>query len=151
MMFSERRVIVVDQPISREQLLTLLADSLLADGLVKDSFLGGVLAREREYPTGIDMETHAIAIPHTEYEHVNKTGFAVAINRAGVAFQRTDDPEQLVKPAIVVLMAIDPTCEKVAIIQSLFALLADVDAVNKISEYSPAEIAKTFSQAITTR
>lgn len=151
MMFSENRVFVVDQPVSREQLLTRLADSLLADGLVKDSFLGGVLAREQEYLTGIDMETHAIAIPHTEYEHVNQTGFAVAINRAGVEFHRTDDPALRVKPAIVVLMAIDPTCEKVAIIQSLFALLADVDAVNKISEYSPAEIAKTFSQAITTR
>ncbi len=34
-------------------------------------------------------------------------GFAIGINRAGVAFHRTDEPEEVVVPEIVVMMAID--------------------------------------------
>ncbi len=151
MMFSADRVFIVEHAAQRDELLALLANSLRQDGLVKDSFLEGVLTREAEYPTGIDMETHSIAIPHTEYEHVNQTGFAIAINRAGVEFHRTDEPGARVKPAIVVLMAIDPGCEKVAIIQSLFGLLGRLEQVNKISQYTPEQIAKTFTDSVSTR
>jgi len=148
-MFSAQRVITFTEAVSREALLTRLGESLQADGLVKPSFIQGVVEREGEYPTGIFMETHSVAIPHTEFEHVNKTGFAIGINRAGIEFQRTDEPEETVVPEIIVMMAIDQTCEKVAIIQSLFALLADVDQVHTIANMSAEEIAKTFTEAVT--
>jgi len=148
-MFSAQRVITFTQSVSREELLTRLGESLLADGLVKPSFINGVVERESHYPTGIFMETHSVAIPHTEFEHVNKTGFAIGINRAGIPFQRTDEPEEEVVPEIIVMMAIDQTCEKVAIIQSLFALLADVDRVHTITKMNAEEIAKTFTDAVT--
>lgn len=96
------------------------------------------------------METHSVAIPHTEFEHVNQTGFAIGINGGG-EFQRTDEPEESVVPQIVVMMAIDKTCEKVAIIQSLFALLADRDRVNDIVKMTPEEIAKVFTDAVVTQ
>ncbi|VDR25302.1 Phosphoenolpyruvate-dependent sugar phosphotransferase system, EIIA 2 [Raoultella terrigena] len=78
------------------------------------------------------METHSVAIPHTEFEHVNRTGFAIGINLAGVEFQRTDEPEEAVVPQIVVMMAIDKTCEK----WQLF---------NPCSPYWPIAIALTKS------
>ena len=151
MMFSAQRVVKFTGSVSRTALLTRLADSLQADGLVKPSFADGVLEREKVYPTGIFMETHSVAIPHTEFEHVNHTGFAIGINLAGVEFQRTDEPEESVVPQIVVMMAIDKTCEKVAIIQSLFALLADHDRVNDIVKMTPEEIAKVFTDAVVTQ
>ncbi|WP_241898859.1 MULTISPECIES: PTS sugar transporter subunit IIA [unclassified Erwinia] len=150
-MFSAQRIFIFDQPVSRSALLQKLADSLLADGLVKPSFAEGVLTREQVYPTGIFMETHSIAIPHTEFEHVHQTGFAIGINQCGVEFHRTDEPEQVVVPAIIIMMAIDPDCEKVAIIQSLFALLSDRDRVQQIVTLTPEEIAKVFKDSIVTR
>ncbi|EAQ6106097.1 TPA: PTS sugar transporter subunit IIA [Salmonella enterica] len=151
MMFSAQRVVKFTGNVSRMALLTRLAESLQADGLVKPSFADGVLEREKVYPTGIFMETHSVAIPHTEFEHVNQTGFAIGINLAGVEFQRTDEPDESVVPQIVVMMAIDKTCEKVAIIQSLFALLADRDRVNDIVKMTPEEIAKVFTDAVVTQ
>ncbi|EDS5482523.1 PTS sugar transporter subunit IIA [Salmonella enterica] len=151
MMFSAQRVVKFTGRVSRIALLTRLAESLQADGLVKPGFTDGVLEREKVYPTGIFMETHSVAIPHTEFEHVNRTGFAIGINLAGVEFQRTDEPEESVVPQIVVMMAIDKTCEKVAIIQSLFALLADRDRVNDIVKMTPDEITKIFTDAVVTQ
>lgn len=149
-MFHKNRIFKLSQIISQTELLTLLADSLKVDGLVKDSFLEGVLARELEYPTGIFMETHSVAIPHTEFEHVNRTGFAIAINDANVEFRRTDDPSEIIAPKIVVMMAIDQTCEKVSIIQSLFALLSDKEHVNEIVKMTPDNIEKVFTNAVIT-
>lgn len=151
MMFSAQRVVKFTESVSRIALLTRLAESLQADGLVKPGFTDGVLEREKVYPTGIFMETHCVAIPHTEFKHVNRTGFAIGINLAGVEFQRTDEPEESVVPQIVVMMAIDKTCEKVAIIQSLFALLADRDRVNDIVKMTPYEITKIFTDAVVTQ
>ncbi|EBS4548900.1 PTS sugar transporter subunit IIA [Salmonella enterica] len=151
MMFSAQRLVKFTGSVSRIALLTSLAESLQADGLVKPGFTDGILEREKVYPTGIFMETHSVAIPHTEFEHVNRTGFAIGINLAGVEFQRTDEPEESVVPQIVVMMAIDKTCEKVAIIQSLFALLADRDRVNDIVKMTPDEITKIFTDAIVTQ
>ncbi|RLM20101.1 PTS glucose transporter subunit IIA [Brenneria alni] len=150
-MFSAARIFKFTEAVTRTALLTRLAESLLADERVKSSFTEGVLSREKVYPTGIFMETHSIAIPHTEFEHVNRTGFAIAINQAGIEFHRTDEPEEVVIPEIIVMMAIDKTCEKVAIIQSLFALLADYDRVNDISKMAPEAIAKVFTDAIVTQ
>ncbi|OON35672.1 PTS glucose transporter subunit IIA [Izhakiella australiensis] len=150
-MFSAQRVFKFNQSISRDGMLKQLAASLQADGLVKPTFTDGVLGRERVYPTGIFMETHSIAIPHTEFEHVHRTGFAIAINQCGVAFHRTDEPDEVVVPDIVIMMAIDPNCEKVAIIQSLFALLSEQDRVHHIAKLAPEEIAKVFKDAIVTR
>lgn len=150
-MFSAHRVITFTGDVSQTALLTRLADSLQADGRVKPGFINGVLEREKLYPTGIYMETHSVAIPHTECEHVNQTGFAIGINLAGVTFVRTDEPEEKVTPQIVVMMAIDDTCEKVTIIQSLFALLADCDRVNDICTMTAEEIAKVFTSAISTK
>ncbi|QLH66004.1 PTS sugar transporter subunit IIA [Aeromonas veronii] len=151
MMFSAQRVVKFTESIGRIALLTRLAESLQADGLVKPSFADGILEREKIYPTGICMETHSVAIPHTEFEHVNQTGFAIGINLAGVEFQRTDEPEESVVPQIVVMMAIDKTCEKVVIIQSLFALLADRNRVNDIVIMAPEEIAQVFTGAVITQ
>ncbi|EBR4458231.1 PTS sugar transporter subunit IIA [Salmonella enterica] len=151
MMFSAQRVVKFTGSVSRTALLTRLAECLQADGLVKPGFADGVLEREKVYPTGIFMETHSVAIPHTEFEHVNQTGFSIGINLAGVEFQRTDEPEESVIPQIVVMMAIDKTCEKVAIIQSLFALLADCDRCNDIAKMTPEEIAKVFTDAVITQ
>ncbi|ARU94980.1 PTS sugar transporter subunit IIA [Tatumella citrea] len=151
MMFSAQRVFKFTTPVSRTELLTTLAASLQHDGLVHPGFANGVLEREKIYPTGIFMETHSVAIPHTEFEHVIQTGFAVAINQAGVEFHRTDEPEQVVVPQIIVMMAIDQTCEKVSIIQSLFALLADSQRVEEISHLSTEEIAKVFTHAVITQ
>ncbi len=150
-MFSAERIFTFTQAISRDALLGQLATSLYEAGLVKASFKEGVLQREAQYPTGIYMETHSIAIPHTEFEHVNHTGFAVGINQAGVQFHRTDEPGELVTPDIIVMMAIAPDCEKVAIIQSLFGLLADKERVQALCKMSVTEQVKEFTDAVVTR
>lgn len=150
-LFSSNRIFTINQPVCQAELLEKLAVSLYNDGLVKTSFANSVLLREKEFPTGIFMESHSVAIPHTEFAHVCHTGFAVAINHSGVPFYRSDATAQTVIPKIIVMMAIDADCEKVTIIQSLFTLLASQQQVDDICKSTPEKIVKTFTEVVQTR
>lgn len=60
---------------SAENLFKYIYKKLYKEGLVKESFLDGIINRENEYPTGLDLshvsETlPSIALPHTECESV---------------------------------------------------------------------------------
>ncbi|MCG9628627.1 hypothetical protein L1D34_27840 [Vibrio mediterranei] len=48
--------------------------------MAKISFSVTVWEREQTWLTGIDIATHSIMILHTEYENMDQTGVAVAID-----------------------------------------------------------------------
>lgn len=150
MMFSESRVLVSSPGESRESLLRRMARTLCDEGFVKVDFSRSVILREAEYPTGIDMETHSIAIPHAEFEYVICTGFTITLNHGKVEFHRTDEPERVIVPKIIVMMAIAPDSEKVALIQSLFQFLGDAGTVKNLVRLSSADVVRLFTQAMQT-
>ena len=69
-----------------EEVLTLLANRLFQAGYVRESYLQAVLNRERQFPTVLRTVEVAVALPHTEKEHVLKPAVAVAILAHPVTF-----------------------------------------------------------------
>lgn len=134
-MLSPRRVFIVKEKITDTELLEMLAISLFQDGIVHESYIKAIIEREKEYPTGIDIGTHVIAIPHTEFEHVIKTGFAAAVlpNKT-VEFTAADDPDERVQPSVVIMMALTPDVEKVEMIQKIFAQLGNYENILTICD-----------------
>lgn len=134
-MLNSKRVFVVREKMTDMALLEMLANSLFEDGIVHESYIKAVTEREKEYPTGIDIGTHAIAIPHTEFEHVIMTGFAVAVlPELSVDFIAADDPAIRVRPSVVMMMALSPEVEKVTVIQKIFAQLGDYENIQTICD-----------------
>ncbi|KDS93145.1 PTS sugar transporter subunit IIA [Dermabacter hominis 1368] len=52
------------------EFFTRMVDKLERLGYVKDSFLPAIVAREHAYPTALPTEPEAIAIPHSDAEHI---------------------------------------------------------------------------------
>lgn len=72
----DENAIFISKSTQKEDVIKEISDKLLKMGFVKEKFLENVLAREKDYPTGIDLsvvdpELPNIAIPHTEAEFVN--------------------------------------------------------------------------------
>ena len=63
---------------TKEEVISLLADALEKQGFVKDTYKDAILAREKEYPTGLPSTSPMVAIPHADNNHVNTTSIAVA-------------------------------------------------------------------------
>lgn len=84
---------------TQNEFFEYIAAKLLAKGLVRDTFLESIKAREANYPTGLEVEPYPIAIPHTMAEHIVKP-FVVPVrlkNTVRWGEMGTDDQFQDVK------------------------------------------------------
>ena len=100
---------------SKEDALHQLYEVLLKNGKVKTSFYDAVLERERDYPTGLELEEYNAAIPHVVPAHVEHSAMGIAVLDTPVTFQRMDDDEATVD-----------------ILQEIMAILADKDMMGQL-------------------
>ena len=68
------------------QVLEEIANNLLENNLVYDTFSNAVIEREKIYPTGLDLSSIGIAIPHTDTEFVRETSVGMGILSNEVLF-----------------------------------------------------------------
>ena len=60
------------------EVLAFLASEMYKKNYVKEEYIQAIQEREKEYPTGLPSTPPGIAIPHANYEMVNKTTLAIA-------------------------------------------------------------------------
>ena len=92
---------------SKEDALHQLYEVLLKNGKVKTSFYDAVLERERDYPTGLELEEYNAAIPHVVPAHVEHSAMGIAVLDTPVTFQRMDDDEATVDVNVIFNIALD--------------------------------------------
>lgn len=101
-----------------------LGRRLLEAGYVKESFIEATLERERSLPTGLPLTGKVnAAIPHTEVEHVLKSGLAMATLAGPVTFQNMISPEEGVPVQLVFVLALDQPEAQVQMLQEIAGLL----------------------------
>lgn len=107
---------------SDQEALDILARKLHSAGIVKESYIEAVKAREIEYCTGLQFEEMGIAIPHTDAEHVNKGAIGIAILKNPVAFKSMGMPDIPVDVEIVFMMAIKEPEKQLEFLQKLMKM-----------------------------
>lgn len=95
-LFAEDNVYISSKT-TAEEVIQEISDKLLADGLVKPAFYENVIGREKDFPTGIDLNVvneslPNIAIPHTEGEFVNVRRVIPVHLEHPVTFKNMIDP-----------------------------------------------------------
>ncbi|MDR1575859.1 MAG: PTS sugar transporter subunit IIA [Treponema sp.] len=91
---------------TKEAALTAMCQILLSKGYVKDSFPEAILERERLYPSGLPMEGHKIAIPHTDAEHVNESVILFARLARPLEFSSMGDPDEKIPVQLISMFAL---------------------------------------------
>lgn len=90
---------------SREEVIRTLCELLEQEGYIGSAYCGEVLAREREYPTGLPSEGAVTAIPHALSNDVRKTGVAVGVLESPVTFYNISDYEEELQVEVVFVLA----------------------------------------------
>lgn len=128
---------------SYEDVMKVLGGTLIREGYAKDTYIEGLIEREKEYPTGLDVGGFGVAIPHTNVSHVNKQGIAIGILKKPVTFVQMGTDDEMVDVNLVFMLAVvDPAAHMeqlqriISIIQDKEVLQSIVDAkeTNKIIE-----------------
>ncbi|KAB7896334.1 PTS galactitol transporter subunit IIA [Rouxiella sp. S1S-2] len=127
---------------SYENVFKYLHEKLTMAGIVKESYLEALIAREREYPTGIELDGYAVAIPHCDTEHALKPSIYILRTPQPILVNQADGDNQLETQLIINLVVTNPL-DQLQLLKSLFSNLQDKDFYKKLLEL-PAEEAKSL-------
>lgn len=112
-----------------------LGNLLLKAGYVRPSFVQATLAREKELPTGLPLDGAVnAAIPHTDVDHVLKSGLALATLTRPVVFKNMALPDEPVEVQLVLLLALDQPKTQVEMLKEVADLLQQSELVAQLME-----------------
>ena len=117
---------------SKEEALGIMSNILLSKGYVKDSFPEAILERERLYPSGLPMEGHKIAIPHTDAEHVNKSVILFARLAQPLEFSSMGDPDEKIQVSLISMFALAEKKEIGKMLEVLITAYSNNDVLDAI-------------------
>jgi PTS system galactitol-specific IIA component len=123
----------------KEEALMVMCNLLLSKGYVKDSFPAAILEREKLYPSGLPMEGHKIAIPHTDAEHVNESVILFARLAKPVEFSSMGDPDEKLQVQLISMFALKEKKKIGFLLDVLINAYSDNDVLDAILKASSAK------------
>jgi len=101
-----------------------LSDRLVETGHVTPGFAEDVWKREQTFPTGLPTEPLAVAIPHADPDHVERSAVCVGVLKDPVSFgQMGTDGSTLLEVRLVFLLAIKEREKQVEMLGQLITLI----------------------------
>ncbi|MEA4813199.1 MAG: PTS sugar transporter subunit IIA [Anaerolineaceae bacterium] len=108
--------------VNSEDAIRQLGSIMFQKGYVKESYVDAVIAREKNFPTGLPTEEVKVAIPHTDTEHTLKPAIGVAVLKKPVQFFELATTDVPVQAEIIFLLSIVQPSEQVKWLQRLVTL-----------------------------
>lgn len=147
--FDESVILMEVKGETKEAVLEEMGNNLVQKGLVKDSFVEAVIAREKEFATGLPTAGVAVAIPHTDVEHVNTKTISVGILKKPVAFGIMGEEEEMVNVELVFMLAMNETHSQLALLQKLMEIFQNEETLKYLMKETDAtRIKETIEQQI---
>ena len=123
--FNEELVFRNVQAKTDSEVLAFLASEMYKKNYVKEEYIQAIQEREKEYPTGLPSTPPGIAIPHANYEMVNKTTLAIATLKDPVLFHNMENNNEQLPIQIVIMMAIGEPHGQVEMLQKIVGIIQD--------------------------
>ena len=117
-------------------------------GYVRESFLDAILAREKAYPTGLPTLPVAIALPHTDPQHVIRPFISVTRLSQPLAWQEMGNDDNTLYVQFIVLLGFIDHSSHLTALQNLMDCLADEQVVQTLREIEDVD---TFLCTLTSR
>ena len=119
---------------SYEEVMEQLGGILIREGYCKESYVNALITREKEFPTGLDVDGVGVAIPHTDVSHVNKAGIAIGVLKKPVTFVQMGSDDENVEVGLVFMLAVVNPNEHIDQLQRIIAVIQDKEVLSKIQK-----------------
>ena len=107
--------------------------SLKEMGYIKDSWYDAIVEREKNFATGLQFETIAVALPHVDPEHLIKPYIAVIKPKKPIVFEGMAGIGGEIPAELIVNLGLTEHAEgQVAVLQALMGVFLEADAVKDI-------------------
>jgi PTS system galactitol-specific IIA component len=119
---------------SKEEALKAVGEALIKAGYAKDNYVEGLIKREKDFPTGLDMGGCGVAIPHTDASYVLKPGLAFGVLKIPVTFTAMGTDDEYVEARLICAMAIDDPNAHLDMVEEILNLLRDKSALESLAK-----------------
>ncbi|BAK95213.1 PTS sugar transporter subunit IIA [Tetragenococcus halophilus] len=93
-LFNKELVFLDIESPNANELFKIIADELQNKGFVNEKYHDGLINREKDFPTGLQLEDYSVSIPHTDPETVKKDFIAIVRPRSPIMFSLMEDNDK---------------------------------------------------------
>lgn len=131
----QKNLIFTDvQAESTDDVFDQMGGALTEAGFGKAGYVQGLKDREKEYPTGLDIDGLGVAIPHTPVDLVNKSATCIGILRNPVEFVEMGTDDDKVQVKIVFMLCVSDPNAHLEQLQRIIAIIQDKAVMQKLTE-----------------
>ena len=100
-------------------------------GVAKDTFYEGLITREKDFPTGLSLNNMAVAIPHTDPEHVNRTQVGFMTLDEPVEFIEMGTEDKVIPVKMMFMLALKEAHQQLEMLTKLMDVFQNDELVEK--------------------
>lgn len=132
--FFSKKIILLDKDADdASQAIEKVVERLELKKVVTSDFLKAVLWREKEYPTGLQLENNlGVAIPHTDPDKVLQNQIGIIRLNNSVKFRQMGSATDIVDVRIIFVLCLKEAHEQLDMLQTLMGMFADKDILEQL-------------------
>ncbi|PJI09043.1 MULTISPECIES: PTS sugar transporter subunit IIA [Clostridium] len=137
-LFREDLIFIEDAKNSNE-IFEKIGQKLINKGLVKKNFVKGIIEREKNYPTGMDLsvvegQKYNVAIPHTEREYCSSKCIVFVKLKNEIEFKNMISPDESLKVKYLFMIINDENDAQVNILANIMDFITKKSNMDKLLE-----------------
>lgn len=145
-MFYPELIDVYDGGNESEALIDYATAKLADMEFIETTYQQALKEREREYPTGLQTPSFAVAIPHTDPSHIKKPFIYVIKLMNTVTFGQMGTTDEFVNAKYAFFLGFDKGEDQLKLLQNLMAMFMNEDVMAELeTECNRAGILETVT------
>lgn len=144
-LLQEDHILIGIEAADAQDAIKQLTAPLAASGHVEALFADDTWQRELTFPTGLPTQPLAVAIPHADPDHVNRSAVCIGVLKSPVLFgQMGTDGSTRLEVRLLFMLAIKEKEKQVDMIRQLITLIQSGDVLTGLA--NAASSAEAMSQ-----
>ena len=133
----------------RTELFKQMAKTFNDKGYVKEKFYDFIVEREENYPTGLDLGTHTVAIPHGDPEYINHSFISVVTLKRPIKIKKMEDADEEIDVDLFFILGLSDGTQHLQILKQVIGLIQQEAFVKAIqSATSAKEVMEKISAVV---
>lgn len=129
----ERLIFLNRTESSREDLLEMAGTAFVKSGAAREGYPQALIAREKDFPTGLDAGVFGIAIPHTESSWVERNTLGILVLRDPVEFIKMGTEKETIPVKLIFILAVKPGSDHIKRLKRIMSILQDQKLLERIA------------------
>lgn len=130
---------------SKTDIINLAGELFRKKGAVKEGYEEATIKREEKFPTGLQAENTAVAIPHTDVTYANRTAIGCIVPKQPIQFMAMGTEDEVLNCEIIFPIIVSESEKQVEVLRELMTLFRDSTALSKIKNaQNPEEVMKVL-------